>query len=167
MPSPTNALRVRINARSHGSEETILLYETTLSGRRSAQAEGSRTHILVVDNDPLSFSFMRLRFNSLRRLRRRCIRVAGDELGALTHDFRQNRFPISVDRCHLDQINQASPRVSCVVRFSPSRPEFIRPLPDQLTLQRPPLFIEQVCYRDLRHDSTLTDARDRIHSNPE
>jgi len=60
----------------------------------------------------------------------------GDELGALTHDFRENRFAISVDRCHLDQINDASPRVSCAVRFSQTRPEFIRPLPDQLTLQK-------------------------------
>jgi hypothetical protein len=90
-----------------------------------------------------------------------CIHVAGDELGTLTHDFRQNRFAVSVNRRHLDQINDASPRVFCAVRFSPSRLEFIRPLPDQLTLQRPPLFIGQICYRDFQHDSPLTAARNR------
>ena len=31
-----------------------MLYEPTFSERRSAQADGSRTHILVVDNDPLT-----------------------------------------------------------------------------------------------------------------
>jgi hypothetical protein len=70
-----------------------------------------------------------------------CVHVAGDEFGTLTHDFRQNGFAISVNRRHLDQINDASPRVVCVVRLSPSRLELIGPLPDQLTLQRPPLSI--------------------------
>jgi hypothetical protein len=96
-----------------------------------------------------------------------CVHVAGDEPDTLTHDFRQNGFAISIDRCHLDQINDASPCVLCVVRFSPSQPEFIRPLPDQLTLQRPSLFIGQIGYRDLQHDSPLTAASNRKRSKPE
>ncbi len=28
-----------------------------------------------------------------------CVPIAGDELGALTHDFRQNGFAISVNGC--------------------------------------------------------------------
>jgi hypothetical protein len=68
-----------------------------------------------------------------------CVHVAGDELGTLTHDFRQNGFAIAVNRYHLDQLNDASPRVPCVVRFSPGRLELSRPLADQLTLQGPPL----------------------------
>ena len=80
-----------------------------------------------------------------------CVHVAGDELGALTHDFRQNGFAISVNGCHLDQFNDASPRVPCVVRLSPSRFELGCPLADQLTLQRPPLLIRQIGYSDLQH----------------
>jgi hypothetical protein len=87
------------------------------------------------------------------------VHISGDELGSLTHDFRQNFFAISVNRCHLDQVNDASPRVSWVVRFSPSRHELSRPLVDQLTLQRPPLLIGQIGYGDLQHDSPVTAAR--------
>jgi hypothetical protein len=85
-----------------------------------------------------------------------CVHVAGDELGTLTHDFRQNGFASSVNGCHLDQFNDASPRVPCVARFSPSRLEFNRPLADQLTLQRPPLLIGQIGYSDPQHYSPLT-----------
>jgi hypothetical protein len=85
-----------------------------------------------------------------------CVHVAGDELGALTHDFRQSGFAISVDGCHLDQLNDVFPRVPCVARFSPSRQELNRPLADQLTLQRPPLLIGQIGYSDLQHYSPLT-----------
>jgi hypothetical protein len=48
---------------------------------------------------------------SLRRLRRNalCTRC-GDEFGTQTHDFRQEGFAISVNRCHLNQINDASHR---------------------------------------------------------
>jgi hypothetical protein len=84
-----------------------------------------------------------------------CVHVAGDELGTVTHDFRQNFFAISVNRCHLNQLHDASPRVPHVVRFSPSRLEFSGPLADQLTLQRPPLLIGQIGYSDLEHDSLL------------
>ena len=79
-----------------------------------------------------------------------CVHVAGDELDALTHDFRQNGFAISVNGCHLGQINDAPPRVPCFARFSPTRLELRRPRADQLTQQRPPLFIEQVGYSDLQ-----------------
>jgi hypothetical protein len=84
------------------------------------------------------------------------VHVAGDEVGALTHDFRQNGFAISVNGCHLDQFNDASARVPCVARFYPRRLELNRPLPDQLTLQRPPLLIGQIGYSDLQHDSPFT-----------
>src|SRR5437899_284415 len=84
-----------------------------------------------------------------------CVYVAGDELGALTHDFRQNGFAISVNRCHLHQLNDASPRLPGVARFSPSRLELNRPLADQLTLQRPPLLIGQIGSSDLQHYSPL------------
>jgi hypothetical protein len=73
-----------------------------------------------------------------------CVNVAGDELDALTHEFRQNGFSTSVNGCHLDQFNDAPPRVACVARFSPSRLKLSRPLADQLTLQRPPLLIRKV-----------------------
>jgi hypothetical protein len=63
------------------------------------------------------------------------VHISGDELGTLAHDVRQNFFAISVNRCHLNQLNDASPRVPYVVRFSPSRLELSRPLADQLTLQ--------------------------------
>jgi hypothetical protein len=63
-----------------------------------------------------------------------CVHVAGDELGTLTHDFRQNGFAISVNGSHFDQFNDAFPRVPCVARFSPSRLELSRPLADQLAL---------------------------------
>jgi hypothetical protein len=84
------------------------------------------------------------------------VHVAGDEFGALAHDFRQNGLAISVNGCHLNQLNDARPRVIKVVRFSPSRLEFKRPLADQLTLQRPPLLIRQIGESDLQHDSPLT-----------
>jgi hypothetical protein len=84
-----------------------------------------------------------------------CVHVAGDEPGTLTHDFRQNFFAISVNQCHLDQLNDSSSRVPYVARFSPSRPELSRPLADQLTLQRPPLLLGQIGNRDLEHDSLL------------
>jgi hypothetical protein len=38
-----------------------------------------------------------------------------------------------------------------VALFSPSQPQLSRPLPDQLTLQRPPLLIRQIGYSDLQH----------------
>src|SRR5580700_2777542 len=85
-----------------------------------------------------------------------CVHVAGDEVSTLTHDFRQSGFAISVDGCHLGKFNDASPRVPCVSRFCPSRLEFIRPLADQLTLQKPPLLIGQIGYSDLQHNSPLT-----------
>jgi hypothetical protein len=85
-----------------------------------------------------------------------CIHVAGDEVGSIAHDFRQNRFAIPVNRCHLDQINNASPHILCMMRFFPSRFELIRPLPNQLTLQGPPLFSGQVGYGYLQHHSPLT-----------
>jgi len=88
-----------------------------------------------------------------------CVNVAGDELGALTHDFRQNGFAISINGCHLDQFNDSSPRVPCVARFSPGRFKLGRPLADQLTLQRPPLLIEQIGYNDLQHYFPLIACR--------
>jgi hypothetical protein len=90
-----------------------------------------------------------------------CVHVAGYELGTLAHDFRQNFFAISINRCHLDQVNDASPRVPSVARFSPGRQELNRPLADQLTLQRPPLLVGQIGYRDLQHYSPLTACQKR------
>jgi hypothetical protein len=84
-----------------------------------------------------------------------CVHVAGDELGTLTHDFRQYGFTISVNRCHLNQVNNAFPRIPCVVRFAPSRPKLSSPLADQLTLQRPPLLTGQIGYSDPEHCSPL------------
>jgi|SRR4051794_15612517 hypothetical protein len=84
-----------------------------------------------------------------------CVHIAGDELGTLAHDFRQNGFAISVNRCHLNEINNAPPRTHDVMRFSPSRLKLSRPLANQLTLQRPPLLVSRIGYRDLEHDSLL------------
>src|SRR6266581_2010925 len=79
-----------------------------------------------------------------------CVHVASDEIDALTHHFRQNGFALSVNGCHLDQLNDAPPRAPYVELFSPTRLELRRPRADQLTLQRPPLFIGQVGYSDLQ-----------------
>src|SRR5258708_3040452 len=70
-----------------------------------------------------------------------CIHVAGDELGTLTHDFRQNGLPIVVDGCHLDHFDNASSRIPPLAPFSPSRLELIRPLADHTT-RRPLLLTE-------------------------
>src|SRR5712692_7743220 len=83
-----------------------------------------------------------------------CVHVAGNELDPLAHEFRQNCFAVSVNGCHLDQVNDALPHVPCVASFSPSRLEFTRPLADQLTLQRPPLLIRHVGHSDLQHCSS-------------
>ena len=50
-----------------------------------------------------------------------CVHVAEDKLGTLAHDFRQNGFSISINRCDLNEINDASPRTRGVMRFSPGR----------------------------------------------
>jgi hypothetical protein len=59
-----------------------------------------------------------------------CVNVAGNELSTVTHDSCQDGFPISVNRCHFNQFDDPSPRVFCVVCFSPSRLELGRPLAD-------------------------------------
>ena len=92
-----------------------------------------------------------------------CVHVAGDELSTLTHDFRQNGFALSVNRCHLDQLNDAPPRVARVSLFSPSRLQLSRPLSDQLTLQRPPLLVRQVSDSDLQHYCSLDLAPETDH----
>jgi hypothetical protein len=56
-----------------------------------------------------------------------CVHVSSDELDALTHHFRQNGFAISVNGCHLDQLNDAPPRVPRVARFHPTQLELRRP----------------------------------------
>jgi hypothetical protein len=88
-----------------------------------------------------------------------CVHVAGDELGTLTHDFRQNFFAISVNRCHVNQVNEASPRVLYVVGFAPGRLELSRPLADQLTLQQPPLLRGRLGYSDPEHCSPSTASQ--------
>ena len=95
-----------------------------------------------------------------------CVHIAGDELGTLTHDFRQDSFAIPVNSCHLGQFNDASPCVLRVARFSPSRLEFNRPLADYQTLQRPPLLIGQIGYRDLQHYFPLPAASRTLRSIP-
>jgi hypothetical protein len=85
-----------------------------------------------------------------------CVHVARDKLDALTHDFRQNVFATSVNVRHFDQLNDAPPRVADASLIGPSRLELSRPLSDQLTLQRPPLFTGQIGYRDLEHYSPPT-----------
>jgi hypothetical protein len=85
-----------------------------------------------------------------------CVHVTGDELDALAHEFSQNGFSTPVNGCHLDQLNEAPPRVAYVARLSPSRLELSHPLADQLTLQRPPLLIRQVGHSDFQHDYSWT-----------
>jgi hypothetical protein len=80
-----------------------------------------------------------------------CVYVAGDELGTLIHDLRQNSLSVSVNRCHIDQLNNAFSRVPCVTLFSPSRLELSRPLADQLPLQRPSLLIGRISYSYPEH----------------
>jgi hypothetical protein len=85
-----------------------------------------------------------------------CVYVAGDELGALAHDFRQDGLAISVNGAHVGQVNDAFPCVFCQARFSPSRLEFNRQSTDQQTLQMPPLLVGQIGFSDLQHYSPLT-----------
>jgi hypothetical protein len=59
-----------------------------------------------------------------------CIHVASNELGTLTHDFRQNGFTTTVNGCHLDHFNDAPARIACLALFSPSRLELSRPMSD-------------------------------------
>jgi hypothetical protein len=80
-----------------------------------------------------------------------CVHVGSNELGTLTHHFRQNGFALPVNRYHLNHFNDVPPRVACEMRFSPSRLQFIRPLVDQLTLQGPPLPVGQIGYSDFQH----------------
>src|SRR5258705_4224999 len=94
------------------------------------------------------------------------VHVAGDELGALTHDFRQGGFAIPVNECYLDQINDAPSRVPCVVLFAPTRLELSCPLADQLTLQSPPLLIGQIGDSDLQHYSPSTPCHKRRPRKP-
>jgi hypothetical protein len=68
-----------------------------------------------------------------------CVHVAGNKLGTLARDLRQDGLSVSVYRYHLNQLYDAFSRVPCVARSSLSRLEFGRPLADQLTMQRPPL----------------------------
>jgi hypothetical protein len=82
-----------------------------------------------------------------------CVHVASYELRTLTQDFRQDGFTVAVNRYDFRQLNDESQFVSCAVRFSPSRPELIRPLADQLTLQGPPLPVRQFGDSDLQHQS--------------
>jgi hypothetical protein len=82
-----------------------------------------------------------------------CIDVAGDELGAPIHDFRQNGFAIAINQYHLGQINCAPSRVSDAARFSPSQRKLRRPLAGQLPLQRPPLLVGQIGDSYLQHYS--------------
>jgi hypothetical protein len=51
------------------------------------------------------------------------VETASDELGALTHDFRQSRFASLVNERHVVQINDASARVTFAASLSPGRPE--------------------------------------------
>src|SRR6266567_5136411 len=83
-----------------------------------------------------------------------CVYVAGDELAPVTHNFRQSFFAIAVDRCHLDQFDDALAGIPRYVSFSPGRPEFSGPLADQLTLQRPPLLFRRVRHSDPQHCSS-------------
>jgi hypothetical protein len=73
-----------------------------------------------------------------------CVDIAGDKLGTLAHDFRQNSFTISINRCDLNEVNDASPCTHGVVRFSPGPLKFSRPFTNQLTLQGPPLLVSQI-----------------------
>jgi hypothetical protein len=110
---------------------------------------------------PSFFPFMPLRFNSLRRFRRRCFVYTSSEMNSAPwpHDFSQNFFAIWINRCHLHQVNNPSSLVRYEAIFSPGRPEFRRPLADQLTLQRPPLLIGQIGDSDLEHGSLLTTCQ--------
>jgi hypothetical protein len=89
-----------------------------------------------------------------------CVHVAGDELSTLTHDFCQNRFALSVNRCHLGQLNDASPRVPRVTLFSPGRLELSGPLSDQLALQRPILLVVRIGDSDFQHYCSFNGLRE-------
>src|SRR5205085_5654013 len=96
-----------------------------------------------------------------------CVYVAGDELAPVTHNFRQNFFAITADRCHLGQFDEALAGIPRYLSFSPGRPEFSGPLADQLTLQRPPLLFRRVRHGDPQHNSSSLrrESVERANSN--
>jgi hypothetical protein len=98
---------------------------------------------------------MPLRFNSLGRFRRRCFVYTSPKMNSAPwpHDFSKNFFAISMNRCHLHQVKNRSSLVRYEASFPPGRPEFRRPLADQVTLQRPPQRIGQIGDGDLEHGS--------------
>lgn len=62
------------------------------------------------------------------------IHIAGNELGALTHHFRQNRFAAPTDERDVAKLNHTPRSVPVAANFIPCPPQFSRPLADQLAL---------------------------------
>jgi len=87
-----------------------------------------------------------------------CVHVAGDEVDALTHEFRQNCFAISIDGCHFDKVHDALPQIPSLARLCPGRNQLIRPLAGQMTLERPPLLVGQFDHSDLEQYVPLRPA---------
>jgi hypothetical protein len=80
-----------------------------------------------------------------------CVYIPRDELGTLTHHFRQNGFAIPPNKCHVREFNYASTFVAQVVKRSPGRPQLSRPLINQAALQQPSLFIRRIGDIDFQH----------------
>jgi hypothetical protein len=80
-----------------------------------------------------------------------CVHIAGNELGIVAHDFRQNGFAILVNRCHLNEINNAPPRTHnrqlCLALCCSSRRRS----------QRQRTSIDKLCLRSGRREPTLQE----------
>ncbi len=48
-----------------------------------------------------------------------CVHIAGDDLGAVSHDFGQNGFAALVNECHVNEVYDASAPVAFAVLLSP------------------------------------------------
>lgn len=80
-----------------------------------------------------------------------CVHIAGNELGSLTHHFRQRPLAAAPDKCHVGKLHDASTSVALLPNLSPGRHQLSDPLVDQSTLQRPALLVGRVGDVDLEH----------------
>jgi hypothetical protein len=79
------------------------------------------------------------------------VHIPGDELGALTHHFRQNSFPTSPDEGHVREFNNTSALIAGGVKSFPGRAQLDRPITHQAALQGPSLLLGRVGNIDLQH----------------
>ncbi|HTF66108.1 MAG TPA: hypothetical protein VK638_25820 [Edaphobacter sp.] len=48
-----------------------------------------------------------------------CVYVIGDEIGSLAHDLRKNHLAVSINECHVTQLDNAFTPVRTAMPFTP------------------------------------------------